>query len=244
MRFRKFRSILLSLIMVMIMVMAGPAGCGKSAGTTAGQPGSGAAAESGEHTDISLIEHPDEKTESADSSAATSGDSDISRSQGTPADSAKTDSRDDTDDVEPEDIEEAGDDEDAEIPVYEDKYEEEEDAPIAEEGSYTSKEDVALYLYTYGELPDNFITKKQAKKLGWSGGSLEQFAPGKCIGGDYFGNYEGLLPEKKGREYHECDIDTLGRSKRGAKRIIYSNDGLIYYTDDHYKSFELLYGEE
>ena len=103
---------------------------------------------------------------------------------------------------------------------------------------------MALYLYTYGELPDNFITKKQAKKLGWSGGSLEQFAPGKCIGGDYFGNYEGLLPEKKGREYHECDIDTLGRSKRGAKRIIYSNDGLIYYTDDHYKSFELLYGEE
>ena len=62
--------------------------------------------------------------------------------------------------------------------------------------------------------------------------------------GDYFGNYEGLLPEKKGRKYTECDIDTLGAKSRGAKRIIFSNDGLIYYTDDHYESFELLYGEE
>ena len=110
---------------------------------------------------------------------------------------------------------------------------------IAEDGTYTTKDDVALYTHTYGKLPENFITKKAAKKLGWQGGSLEDYAPGKCIGGDYFGNYEGLLPEDK--EYHECDIDTLGKSKRGAKRIIYSDDGYIYYTDDHYESFELLY---
>ena len=110
---------------------------------------------------------------------------------------------------------------------------------IAEDGTYTTKDDVALYIHTYGKLPENFITKKAAKKLGWQGGSLEDYAPGKCIGGDYFGNYEGLLPEDK--EYHECDIDTLGKSKRGAKRIIYSDDGYIYYTDDHYESFELLY---
>ena len=110
---------------------------------------------------------------------------------------------------------------------------------IDEDGAYTTKEDVALYIHTYGKLPSNFITKKAAKKLGWSGGSLEDYAPGKCIGGDYFGNYEGLLPEDK--EYHECDIDTLGKSKRGAKRIIYSDDGYIYYTADHYESFELLY---
>ena len=115
---------------------------------------------------------------------------------------------------------------------------------IDENGIYTSKDDVALYIYTYGKLPSNFITKKEAKKLGWEGGSLEEYAPGKSIGGDYFGNYEELLPEKKGREYHECDIDTKGKKKRGAKRIIYSNDGLIYYTDDHYKTFTLLYGEE
>ena len=117
-------------------------------------------------------------------------------------------------------------------------------APIDREGSYTTMEDVALYIYTYDELPDNFITKKEARELGWEGGSLEPYAPGMCIGGDYFGNYEGLLPEEKGRDYFECDIDTLGARSRGAKRIVYSDDGLIYYTDDHYESFELLYGEE
>ena len=117
-------------------------------------------------------------------------------------------------------------------------------AQIDEDGSYDQKDDVALYIHTYGHLPSNYITKKEAKALGWEGGSLERYAPGKCIGGSYFGNYEGLLPQKKGRSYYECDIDTLGRSKRGAKRIIYSTDGLIYYTEDHYESFELLYGEE
>ena len=88
------------------------------------------------------------------------------------------------------------------------------------------------------------MTKKEAQKLGWEGGSLEDYAPGMCIGGDYYGNYEELLPKEKGRKYYECDIDTLGKSKRGAKRIIYSDDGLIYYTDDHYASFKLLYGTE
>lgn len=112
------------------------------------------------------------------------------------------------------------------------------------DGIYTSKEDVALYIYTYGELPQNFITKKEAKALGWEGGSLEPYAPGMCIGGDTFGNYEGLLPEEDGLTYKECDIDTLGADKRGAKRIVFSNEGDIYYTEDHYESFELLYGEE
>lgn len=119
-----------------------------------------------------------------------------------------------------------------------------ESAVIDENGSYTSKDDVALYIHVYGHLPSNFITKKEAEKLGWSGGSLEPYAPGKCIGGDRFGNYEGLLPKKTGRSYTECDIDTLGQKSRGAKRIVFSNDGLIYYTDDHYASFTLLYGEE
>lgn len=119
-----------------------------------------------------------------------------------------------------------------------------EEAPaIDEDGSYTSKEDVALYIHTYGKLPDNFITKNEARDLGWEGGGLEDYAPGKCIGGDRFGNYEGLLPKADGRKFTECDIDTLGEDSRGAKRIVFSNDGLIYYTDDHYESFELLYGE-
>ena len=115
---------------------------------------------------------------------------------------------------------------------------------IAEDGSYTSKEDVALYIHTYGHLPDNFITKNEARELGWSGGSLEPYAEGCCIGGDRFGNREGRLPDAAGRSYTECDIDTLGAASRGAKRIVFSNDGLIYYTEDHYETFELLYGEE
>lgn len=119
-----------------------------------------------------------------------------------------------------------------------------ETAQIDEDGSYTTKDDVALYIHTYGHLPDNFITKKDAQALGWPGGSLEPYAPGKCIGGSRFGNYESLLSEADGRTYTECDIDTLGADSRGAKRIVFSNDGLIYYTEDHYKSFELLYGEE
>ena len=112
---------------------------------------------------------------------------------------------------------------------------------ISADGVYTTKEDVALYIHTYGCLPRNFMTKDEARDLGWEGGSLEPFAPGMCIGGDRFGNYEGLLPDD--RDYTECDIDTLGADKRGAKRIVFSDDGLIYYTDDHYESFELLYGE-
>ena len=120
----------------------------------------------------------------------------------------------------------------------------EEPAEAAAETPAIDEDGVALYLHTYGHLPSNFITKKEAEKLGWSGGSLEPYAPGKCIGGSHFGNYEGILPEKDGRSYTECDIDTLGADKRGAKRIVFSNDGLIYYTEDHYETFELLYGEE
>ena len=119
-----------------------------------------------------------------------------------------------------------------------------EPAPLPEDGSYTTKEDVALYIYTYGHLPGNFITKREAQNLGWPGGDLEPYAPGMCIGGSRFGNYEGLLPEAEGRTYTECDIDTLGADRRGAKRIVFSNDGLIYYTEDHYESFTLLYGDE
>ena len=117
-------------------------------------------------------------------------------------------------------------------------------AALDEGGEYTSAEDVALYLHLYAHLPQNFITKKEARALGWNGGGLDDYADGKCVGGDRFGNYEGLLPDAPGREYHECDIDTLHAVSRGAKRIVYSNDGLIYYTEDHYESFILLYGEE
>ena len=118
-----------------------------------------------------------------------------------------------------------------------------ESTPIAPTGSYTHKDDVALYIHTYNCLPPNFMTKDEARALGWEGGGLDRYADGMCIGGDRFGNYEGILPEAPGRFWTECDIDTLHADSRGAKRIVFSNDGLIYYTSDHYESFELLYGE-
>ena len=117
------------------------------------------------------------------------------------------------------------------------------DPELDPDGSYTTKDDVALYIYTYGELPSNFMTKKEAQSLGWPGGGLDDYAYGMCIGGDRFGNYEELLPDADGRKWTECDIDTLHADSRGPKRIVFSNDGLIYYTPDHYESFELLYGE-
>ena len=115
-------------------------------------------------------------------------------------------------------------------------------AELDPDGWYNDKDSVALYLYTYGELPGNYITKSEAEDLGWvnSKGNLADVAPGMSIGGDRFGNYEKLLPEKDGRKYYECDIDYVS-GYRNDKRIVYSNDGLIYYTGNHYKSFEQLY---
>ena len=115
---------------------------------------------------------------------------------------------------------------------------------VTEDGHYDGKYEVAAYLILFGHLPENYLTKEEAEALGWSGGSVEKVAPGYCIGGDWYGNYEGALPKKKGRTYAECDIDTLDYKNRGSRRLIYSNDGLIYYTGDHYKTFELIWGEE
>ena len=112
-------------------------------------------------------------------------------------------------------------------------------AKVVREGEYTSKEDVSAYVRQFkGALPRNFITKSAARALGWHGGPLEPYAPGKSIGGDRFGNYEQRLPRLKGGFYKECDIDTRGRP-RGAKRLVFTQEGQrIYYTDDHYKTFK------
>ena len=111
------------------------------------------------------------------------------------------------------------------------------DLPI-EGNYYYDLENVVLYLYLYEELPDNYITKDQARKLGWEGGSVETYKEGAAIGGDVFGNREGLLPKEKGRTYMECDLDTEGEKTRGAKRLVFSSDGLYFYTEDHYESFD------
>lgn len=116
------------------------------------------------------------------------------------------------------------------------------DDGISEGGAYTDRDSVAAYIHKYGKLPSNFITKKEAERLGWEPkeGNLKEVAPGMSIGGSGFGNYEGKLPEAEGRSWKECDINADG-GYRGAERIIYSSDGLIYYTGDHYETFEQLY---
>ena len=125
----------------------------------------------------------------------------------------------------------------AEIP------EQEETEPLLNE-SDDSAEAVAAYIHAYGCLPDFYMAKNDARNLyGWEGGALDNLAPGRAIGGDRFHNYEDQLPDAPGRYYTECDIDTIGNGARGAKRIVFSNDGLVFYTEDHYETFELLYGE-
>ena len=107
---------------------------------------------------------------------------------------------------------------------------------------YSIPEEVALYLYVFCVLPENFITKNDAQALGWvsSKGNLWDVAYGCSIGGDRFGNREGLLPKAKGRNWFECDVNYEG-GFRGSERILFSNDGLIYYTNDHYATFTCLY---
>ena len=107
--------------------------------------------------------------------------------------------------------------------------------------AYTDKDHVAAYIHVYKTLPPNYITKGQAAKLGWKNeGTLDKVAPGKSIGGDRYNNYEKKLPDKQGRTWKECDIDYV-RGNRNAKRICFSNDGLIYYSASHYRDFVRLY---
>ncbi|MBQ4579606.1 MAG: hypothetical protein IJA83_03010 [Clostridia bacterium] len=122
--------------------------------------------------------------------------------------------------------------------VWEESAEEDEEPS----GPITDPQGIADYIFKYGKLPDNFITKKEAQALGWdsSYNYVGDVAPGKSIGGDKFGNYEGKLPSKKGRQWYEADCYYQGK-KRNAHRILYSNDGLVYYTDDHYETFTQMF---
>ena len=109
-----------------------------------------------------------------------------------------------------------------------------------EHGTYDSAQDVADYLLYYHKLPENYMTKSEARKKGWESGALNRVIPGKCIGGDEYLNLEGKLP--KNATYHECDIDTINKAKRGSKRLVWSDDFKIYYTKDHYETFEYVGG--
>ena len=116
------------------------------------------------------------------------------------------------------------------------------DPPDEEAGPVTEPQAIADYLFKHGELPENFITKEEAQDLGWdsSRNYVSDVAPGKSIGGDRFGNYEGQLPKAKGRKFFECDANYTG-GKRGPERIVYSSDGHVWYTKDHYGTFKELF---
>lgn len=116
------------------------------------------------------------------------------------------------------------------------------DISVSKNGEYTDKDHVALYIHQYGTVPSNFVSKTKARNAGWvnTKGNLWDVLPGKSIGGGGFFNDDNMMPDAPGREWFECDIDYEG-GFRNAKRIVYSNDGLIYYTDDHYNTFQRLY---
>lgn len=88
-----------------------------------------------------------------------------------------------------------------------------------------------------GHLPQRYLRKDQAARIGWKPGTdLCRLAPGRAIGGDDFANRERRLPTRPGRHYYEADLD-FACGKRNADRLIYSNDGLRFVTTDHYQSF-------
>ena len=131
----------------------------------------------------------------------------------------------------------------AELPLADAVPETEKTVPEEEPaGPIIEPQAIADYLFTYGRLPDNFITKKEAQELGWDStrNYVSDVAPGKSIGGDRFGNYEGVLPKVKGRTYYEADC-YYTKGKRTAERIVYSSDGHVWYTEDHYVTFTELF---
>lgn len=129
-------------------------------------------------------------------------------------------------------IEESIDDSEDEAIEYETQEE-----ILDEDEYYYDMEDVALYIHTYKKLPQNYITKSESREMGWEADDDS----GLVVGGDIFQNREGQLPEKEGRTYYEADVSAGYTNHRGPERIVFSNDGLIYYTSDHYESFEKLY---
>lgn len=117
------------------------------------------------------------------------------------------------------------------------------EAGVAEGENYLSREDVTAYLHAYGTLPPNYLTVAEAEALGWDGsGDLWAVRDGAAIGGDSYDNLAGLVPAADGRSWRQCDVNYAGGA-RGNERLVYSNDGLIYYSPDKFATFEAVYGE-
>ena len=111
------------------------------------------------------------------------------------------------------------------------------DIQVVEDGEYCTVDEVAAYIKEFHKLPSNYITKDEARSLGWRGGPLKDYAPGKSIGGDVFTNRQHVLPDSD-HDYIECDINANGTA-RGAERIVFNTgDFRVYYTSDHYNTFK------
>lgn len=212
---KKKRILGIRLVLLMLFMTA----CGSSQGITAGTTQESEASAQIYESEVQEVE-----------SELQANDSEIS---GEEVEEDKTETQNEPDaqgEAEPEIQEETSDTEDFQkdtandnIPTY--------------GNNYYDVANVVLYLEVYNELPPNYITKSEAQALGWEGGSVERYKEGAAIGGDIFGNREGLLPAADGRKYTECDIDTHGYSSRGSRRLVFSNDGLYFYTSNHYESF-------
>ena len=212
---KKKRILGIRLVLLMLFMTA----CGSSQGITAGTTQESEASAQIYESEVQEVE-----------SELQANDSEIS---GEDVEEDKTETQNEPDaqgEAEPEIQEETSDTEDFQkdtandnIPTY--------------GNNYYDVANVVLYLEVYNELPPNYITKSEAQALGWEGGSIEKYKEGAAIGGDTFGNREGLLPAADGRKYTECDIDTHGYSSRGSRRLVFSNDGLYFYTSNHYESF-------
>lgn len=110
---------------------------------------------------------------------------------------------------------------------------------VQEDQPYSDEFEVAAYMHKYDELPPNYITKNEAKSEGWvpEEGNLWDVTDQKSIGGDHFGNFEGNLPPD---DYREADVNYNG-GERNAERLVYSKDGDIFYTENHYRTFTHFY---
>lgn len=109
-------------------------------------------------------------------------------------------------------------------------------------GEYTSMEEVALYIHTFGTVPPNFISKTKARNAGWVAeeGNLWEVLPGMSIGGGGWHNDEAVMPGAYYDQWYECDIDYEG-GYRGPERLVYSDNGMIFYTPDHYESYARIF---
>ena len=109
---------------------------------------------------------------------------------------------------------------------------------INENSYYTTKEEVALYLVTYKKLPSNYMTKNNYNNMTNSGTDLPAGSSTR-IGGDRYYNSDGDLPDFGGA-WSECDVNASGPtpSQRGSKRIVFTWNFRMFYTDDHYSHWQ------